>query len=218
MNSRLKSVVAGLFIAVLAVSFVAGGEIKLPAPKTDGGKGIFDALKSRASATGNAFPTGAVSQEELSTILWAASGLNRPGKGWTVPMAMGSEPYARVYVASKDGVYLYSWKSHALIEVSKENIMDKISPQKFATTAPYVLVFTSDDAVMSKLPYPAPPEVKLEMAAVAVGAMTQDVYLAADALGIGGRYAMTMNADLLRKTLALPEADKLFCIMPIGKR
>ena len=91
--------------SVLCVS--ARADIKLPEPQIEGGSGIFTLLKSRASAVSGNYPTGQVSQAELSTLLWAASGLNRPGKGWTVPLAMGREPYCKVYVAGDEGTFLY---------------------------------------------------------------------------------------------------------------
>ena len=80
--------------------------IALPPPATEGGLGLFSALKKRSSVSGGDFSTAEVSLEELSTVLWAASGLNRGQTGWTVPMAEGLEPYVKIYVAGPDGVWL----------------------------------------------------------------------------------------------------------------
>ncbi|MDR1322931.1 MAG: SagB/ThcOx family dehydrogenase, partial [Candidatus Margulisbacteria bacterium] len=70
-----------LFLLVFLA--VAGAEAllpePLPQPRTSGGEGIFTLLEKRASGTRNAFPTGAVSDQELATILWAATGRNRNG-------------------------------------------------------------------------------------------------------------------------------------------
>jgi nitroreductase len=192
----------------------AEADIKLAEPRTEGGSGIFALLKSRASAVSSNYPTGQVSQEELSTLLWAASGLNRPGKGWTVPLAMGREPYCKVYVAGDEGTFLYDWKEHSLKEISKDNVKSTIGRQSFVANASYVLIFVTDGKALGNLNNPRAEE----WARVAVGAMTQNVYLAADSLNIGVRYIASLSADVARASLKLEEGDVPLCIVPIGKR
>ena len=203
-----------LTVLFLCLAGVAAAEtIKLPPPQTAGGPGLFDMLKNRASATGGAFPTGKVSHEELSTLLWAATGLNRPDKGWTVPMAMGREPYCRVYITGEEGTFLYDWKTHSLIETSKEDARKEVGSQSFVAGASHVLIFVSDGKTLES--FGARGEA---WGAVAVGAMTQNVYLAAEALGIGTRYIAGLKPDVVRSACALESVDAPICIMPIGKR
>jgi nitroreductase len=204
--------VALLLAVVLSAS--AEADVKLPEPRMDGGSGIFALLKTRASAVASSYPTGQVSQEELSTLLWAASGLNRPGKGWTIPLAMGREPYCKVYVASDEGTFLYDWKEHSLKEISKDNIKNTIGNQAFVAKASHVLIFVTDGKALGGLNNSR----TAEWGYVAVGAMTQNVYLAADSLNIGVRYMMSLSADVARASLKLEESDIPVCIMPIGKR
>jgi len=47
--------------------------------------------------------------------------------------------------------------------------------------------------------------------------MTQNVYLAAAALGIGARYVHTLNADEIRRALKLPPGDVPIALMLLGK-
>lgn len=190
----------------------AGADAELPAPRTEGGNGIFAVLKNRASAVASSYPTGQVSLEELSTLLWAATGLNRP-KGWTVPMAMGREPYCKVYVAGGDGVFLYDWRRNALKEISKDDIKGTIGAQAFVASASHVLIFVIDGAAVESFGARG-----ADWGYVAAGAMTQDVYLAAEALGIGARYMASLSSDVARKSLKLGPKDIPVCIMPIGKR
>jgi nitroreductase len=200
---------------ILAASCIpVHADVKLPEPRTEGGSGIFSLLKSRASALGSGYPTGKVSQEELATLLWAATGLNRTGKGWTVPMAMGREPYCKVYVASDDGTFLYDWKEHALKEISKNNVKGTIGRGAFVAQASHVLVFVTDGKALAGLGGGR----GADWGFFAVGAMTQNVYLAADALDIGVRYMASLSADVARASLQLQENDVPVCIMPIGKR
>lgn len=216
----------GVFLLASVLASAAGAAIipeptstqisfSLPAPQKSGGQGVFDALATRASATQGNFPTGKISPKELSTILWAASGLNRPDRGWTVPMAMGREPYCKIYALGHDGAFRYDWKKHELVTVAREDIRPDISGQAFVAKAPYVLVFVADGKGLSSFKEPS---VALSWANVAAGAMTQNVYLASGALGIGARYMASFNEAVARDALQLDKNDMGICIMPLGKR
>ena len=205
-----------LAAAVLLPVGAASADVSLPAPQRTGGSGVFDALGSRASAVGADFASMKdVSLENLSTVLWAATGLNREEKGWTVPMAMGMEPYVKVYVARSDGTFLYDWRAHALKEVSKEDVRGRVGKQDFVAKAPCTLIFVSDSAALSRKFKDNDGE---EFAAVAAGAMTQNVYLASGALGIGTRYIRSARDDEIERILSLPDDDDVLCIMPMGVR
>lgn len=186
----------------------------LPDPRQSGGMGLFEALKKRSSAAGGDFSLAEVTKEELSTILWAASGLNRGTKGWTVPMARGVPPYCRVYVAANDGVFLYDWKNHGLERISGDNIKSKIGKQSFVKKAWYTLIFVSDSEILSQF---KSEETAREFSHVAVGAMTQNIYLACAALTVGARYIHSMNRDEIVRALKLPEGDNPIALMLLGK-
>jgi nitroreductase len=174
---------------------------------------LFEALKKRASAPGGDFPTGALEKEELSTILWAATGLNRGEKGWTVPMARGLEPYCKVYVADETGVSLYNWKTHSLDEISGDDIRAKSGSQNFVRSASCILIVTADAGALAAFNE----RDGRDFANVAAGAMTQDIYLASAALGVGTRYIHSMKEDDIRAALRLDEKDWPICLMMLGK-
>jgi hypothetical protein len=205
-------------ILITALSLPASaalGDSSLPAPQTEGGMGIFTALKNRSSAPSGDFPIGALSAQELSNLLWAASGLNRGEKGWTVPMSRGLAPYCRIYVADSAGVSLYDWKNHQLQSISPQNIKARLGSQNFVKNAPVILVIVSNhkDLIASFK------EEKLaaEFANVLVGAMTQDIYLAGAAMNIGARYIHSMQVGEIKAALELPEGDEPICLMMLGK-
>ncbi len=52
--------------------------IKLPAPQTEGGKPLMQALKLRQSTRGDYGPEEKLPMQTLSNLLWAADGVNRP--------------------------------------------------------------------------------------------------------------------------------------------
>ena len=217
MFTVFKRLCVFLLVAVVLLPVgAASADVPLPAPQRSGGLGVFDALGSRASAVGADFASMKdVSLENLSTVLWAATGLNRGEKGWTVPMAMGMEPYVKIYVARADGTFLYDWRTHALKEVSKEDVRGRIGKQDFVAKAPCTLIFVSDSAALSRKFKDDDGE---EFAAVAAGAMTQNVYLASGALGIGTRYIRSARDDEIERILSLRDDDDVLCIMPMGVR
>ncbi|MDR1082098.1 MAG: nitroreductase family protein, partial [Deltaproteobacteria bacterium] len=189
-------------------------DIDLPAPRTEGGIGIFEALKKRSSVAGGDFSPAEVSMDELSTVLWAASGLNRGESGWTVPMAEGLPPYVDVYAIGNAGTYRYDWKANRLVEISQENIKGKIAHQGFVRRAAWILAFASNPEGLARLRHP---EAGPDFAQVLTGAMTQDVYLAAGALNLGSRYIHSFYTDELKAGLKLPEGSVPIALMLIGK-
>ena len=202
-----------VLVLLVSASPALAGE-KLPDPQQSGGPGLFDALKKRSSAAGGDFSLAEVTRKELSTILWAASGLNRGAKGWTVPMWKGVPPYCRVYVAANEGVFLYDWKDHSLEKISGENIKGKIGRQAFVKKAWYTLIFVADAEILAQF---KSDDITRDFSHVAVGAMTQNVYLACAALTVGARYVHAMNTDEIVRALQLPEGDKPLALMLLGK-
>ena len=213
MSKKLMVLLAGV-LCCFVITASASADIQLPEPRRDGGEGIFTLIERRASGPREDFPSGAISDEKLSTILWAASGRNRGDNGWTVPMSFSRPPYVKIFVARSDGAFLYDWEKQSIIKVTDENILPKISDDEFVQTAPCVLVFVSAPDVLGEregiegnvLEY------------IATGAMTQQIYLAADALDISVRYMIFMKADAIKSELKLEELEVPLCILPLGKR
>ena len=202
-----------VFVFLLGAATANAGEA-LPAPQQTGGMGLFETLKKRSSAAGGDFSLAEVTKEELSTILWSASGINRGAKGWTVPMWRGVPPYCRVYVAANEGVFLYDWKEHSLEKISDENIKGKIGKQAFVKKAWYTLIFVSDAEILAQF---KSDDISRDFSHVAVGAMTQNVYLASAALKVNTRYIHAMNSDEIIRALKLPKGDTPIALMLLGK-
>ena len=80
-----------------------GEEIALVQVPPKGGLTIDEALRNRRSW--REYNPGALSLEELSGIVWAAAGENRPEEGrLTAPSALALYP-VRLYVFFAEGVY-----------------------------------------------------------------------------------------------------------------
>jgi nitroreductase len=194
----------------LAAPLAAADAVKLPAPRKSGGPDVLAAIETRAS--GSSF-SGAVSDEELATVLWAATGRNRDGGGWTIPMAMGKPPYCDIYVAGKNSAHLYDRENHALIPAASGDLRSKIAKQDIAKNAYYSLVVVMDGAAAKAIRK----DTWEQIAGFAVGAATQNIYLACEALGLKTRFIISVNPDVARKELALHDGDVVACIMALGK-
>ena len=209
----MRKTVLSIVVAA-AISFsgivVAGEGKALPAPNTSGGKPVLEALSLRGS--GAAF-TGAVSDADLATVLWAATGRNREDGGWTVPLAMGKPPYCTVYVVGKDGAFRYDWKNHSLIKVNDADLREPIGMQGFVKSSYYNLVMVINGAEAKAVGK----QNWLEYGSYAVGAMTQNIYLAAGALGLNARFVISINKNEVIKGLGLEGDDTPVCVMVLGK-
>jgi Nitroreductase len=201
-------------IAVFAASLQAGEVIKLPAPQKTGGVDVLKAIDMRASASGAEFPKGKLSRQDLSTLLWAASGLNRDGnEKWTVPMAMGRPPYTKVYVTDKEGVYLYDWQNHALVVVSTDTkAHGSIPMQGFGKTASTNIYMVPDMAQLSESSNGE------EWGALLAGAMSQNIYLAAEAVGVGARLVYSIERERAGEAFGLKDGETALFAIILGKK
>jgi len=89
--------------------------IKLNEPNKKRGLPVMEALSIRASV--REWSDKELSLQDLSDLLWAANGINRPdSKKRTASSAQNAQD-VDIYVFRKDGVYLYDHIGHALVPV-----------------------------------------------------------------------------------------------------
>ena len=94
-----------------------GAEIALLKPDSKAGMTVNEALENRRSW--REYAPEALSLEELSGVMWAAGGVNRPADGrLTAPSALALYP-VRVYAFFAEGVYSYDAKARKLVRVAE---------------------------------------------------------------------------------------------------
>lgn len=176
-----------LLAAVLAGNLLAQS-IDLPAPQKTGGMPLMDALAKRSTA--RAFATNELSSQQISSLLWAAFGVNRPGGKRTAPSAMDRRE-TDVYVLLKQGAYVYSAASNKLDLVVTNDIRALGGMQSFVKDAPVTLVFVADLAKEG-----SNNEGSRNMANIDVGYISQNVYLfcASEGLVTGARAMVDKKA------------------------
>jgi len=167
--------------ALLAASLY-GQDITLPAPQKTGGMPLMEALAKRS--TTRAFDSRDLSSQQLSSLLWAAFGINRPDGKRTAPSANNKQA-TDVYVLLKQGVYGYDAKANQLNLVLAEDVRKLGGTQSFVTNAPVTLVFVADLSKMGG----GSEEAKRNTANINVGYISENVYLfcASEGLVTGAR-------------------------------
>lgn len=178
-----------VFALTMLASGIANAEnIVLPAPETTGGKPLMQAMAERK--TEREFADKPVSAKDLSNILWAAYGFNRPGKR-TIPTAR-NEQGMDVYVLTADGAFLYNAKDNVLEQVVKKDLRDLLVPQDFARKAPLTLLFV---------------EKQHKYAGMHAGSAYQNVGLYCASAGLNNVVRGMYDADGLAKALNLGDRE-----------
>jgi len=198
------------FCVAAQVAAEAAKSIQLPAPQMTGGKPLMEALKSRS--TQREFSTEALPPQELSNLLWAACGINRPDKGLrTAPTAMNKQEID-VYVALAAGLYLYDAKANALNLVLAQDLREATGKQPFVKDAPVDLVYVADYAKMGT----GPKEQKDFYSATDTGYISENVYLYCASAGLATVVRGYVDRDALAKTMNLGVDQKIMLAQTIG--
>ena len=199
MNTGLLLVVVlcGALVALPACakaeSTSEGGAARmvLPAPDKSGGKPLMQALALRAS--NRSISRQPLPKRDLSNILWAAWGVNRPDGRRTVPTARNTQAVA-LYAAMANGVWRYEGERHELIKISNEDWRTEFGG------APLTLIYAAEEG-----PY----------AGMHVGSMYQNAGLYCASAGLANVVKGT-GVSALRGRLPLPSGYSVLIIQLVG--
>jgi SagB-type dehydrogenase family enzyme len=186
----------------------AGNDISLPEPQVDNKVNLTSALKARKST--RSFQAKEISLKDLSTILWAANGVNRENGKRTAPSAFGKY-FINIYVASDQGVYSYIPEKHLLKFVNDKNIKAKLGG--VGKTASHVLVFT---AQLNELPFFVGKEERVKVAYGTGGCIGENVYLMTSDLNLGTCLMSSINEKAVHQAIPLGKDETPLYIMPLG--
>ena len=108
--------------------------IKLSSPDKNRGSSIMKALSDRHSD--REYAAKELSLQDLSDLLWAANGINRPDGKRTAPSALNKQDID-IYVIMKEGAYLYDAKANSLQPIAKGDHRAAVAgSQDFVKSAP----------------------------------------------------------------------------------
>ena len=182
----------------------------LPRPSTENSRSLMAALKNRRST--RHFSTRPIPRQMLSDLLWAANGINRPESGYRTAPSPKNSREIEIYLARKDGAYLYDPCLHQLINLSPEDIRSYCGIQKFVSKAPLNLVYVADFSRLGD----REDQKKYFYAAADTGFIGQNVYLFCAAFGLGTVIRDWIDRPSLAKKLQLREDQKIILAQTIG--
>ena len=183
--------------------------IKLNEPDKTRGSAIMKALNDRQSI--REYSSESLRPQDLSDLLWATNGINRPDGKRTAPSCRNFQD-VEVYVVLAEGAYWYDAKEHALNPVSVGDYRGAVaSGQEFAKTAPLSIVLVAD---MTK--YGNMSEQSKLMAAIDVGIVCQNINIACAGLGLATVPRGTMDQAILKTALKLTDHHLLLMNNPVG--
>lgn len=184
--------------------------IALPPPVMAGGMSLMQALEARRSV--REYADRPVSDQDLSNLLWAAWGVNRPQEdGRTVPRWRDAY-LLDVYVIRADGVWLYEPKTHRLLFHMAGDLRGQTTTgQPFVATAPLNLAYAIDT---SKITGESEDD-KNATAGATAGVTGQSVYLYCASAGLATVFRESVPASLA-KTLKLAPGQIIQFAQTVG--
>jgi len=199
----------------------------LPVPKTDSDISVEHALANRRSH--RSFQDRALSKEQLSQILWAAYGVTLPvpdspsarGGLRTAPSAGALYPLEIYAVIGnvegvEPGVYRYISEEHKIVMTVDGDVRGGLREaalgQRMVSDAPATVFFSAVfERTTARYGERGSKYVYIE-----VGHSAQNVYLQAEALGLGTCAIGAFTDSSVRQVLSLPANEEPLYLMPIG--
>ena len=193
--------------------------MKLPLPQKDLDFPLMKALEKRRST--RKWKGTSLSEQELSNLLWAACGITKEetdrakSKRTAVPSAHNWQEI-KIYVALKEGLFLYDEKNHQLIQTLSKDIRGDIGTQKMMHSAPVRLIYVSDFSKLSKY-FVKNDDLRWLIAGTDTGFISQNVYLYCATAKLSTVILGWVNRDKLHKIMGLKECEKIVYTQVVGK-
>ncbi len=207
----MKKHIVSMVLATILCSTLSMAQVqKLPAPSKSLGKNVMEALWNRSSST--EFSDKMLSDQDLSNLLFAAIGVNRPSEGkLTSPTARNFQEI-RVFVFTAKGVSEYLNKENALKQMAKGDHRGLIADrQDWAKTAPVSLLIVADEKKFGS----SDSKAKVTMG-IDAGIVSENINIFCAGAGFVTRPRMTMDTPAIKKLLKLSDAETPLLNNPVG--
>lgn len=199
--------------AIILLSFTAISQqniVDLPKPEKKGGKPLMEALNERQSS--RSFSDKLMPRQNLSDMLWAAFGINRPENSKRTAPTSRNVQDIDIYVVTKEGAYLYLPEKHALQHIVGDDIREFMGKQEFVADAAVNIVYVSD---FSKYKGDND-EVKKITASAHCGFIGQNVYLYAASEGLSCVFRAWIDKELIHEKLGLEKNQHVMYSQTVG--
>ncbi len=209
----MRKMLLTLSMVVLTLSLGAQEHtsIVLNPPDMTRGFPVMKAFSFRSSV--NEFDTAELTLRDLSDLLWAANGINRPESGKrTAPSAQNAQDID-VYVFMRSGIYLYDAKKHQLDLINNRDYRDLLAgKQTFVAKAPVIFLLVSD---ISKFRH-GEDSLKVIFGAEDAGIVSQNISIFCASANLATRPRGSMDRQRLREVLDLKQSQQLMLNHPVS--
>jgi SagB-type dehydrogenase family enzyme len=196
--------------------------MKLIPPRFDGDISLERTIKNRRSC--RSFTPRSLTLAEFSQLLWAAYGLTGE-RGFGRAVASGGALYPMDLYAvlgkagvedSEEGLYHYEPRGHRVNQMARGDLRGHVAraslSQMWMAGAPVNLVISAEFSRISG----KYGERGTRYALMEAGHMGQNIFLQAEALGLGAGIVGAFDDDRVAGILELPERHEPLLIMPVG--
>ena len=187
----------------------ASKTIALPAPQKEGGMPLMEAISKRRSD--REFASTELPLPTLSNLLWAAYGVNRLEGGRTAPSALNAQE-VDLCVALPSGAYFHNAPTNSLELVVSSDLRRITGYQDFVDEAPLDIIFVADYS-RTKL---VPVGLRESYAAVAAGAISQNLYLFAASNGLATVIRAWIGREAIANALGLSHDQQVLLSQTVG--
>jgi SagB-type dehydrogenase family enzyme len=202
-----------LFCFVLGPSLIYAQDlepVKLPPPRTDGGKPLMQVLKERSSS--RSFKSDTIPLQVMSDLLWAAWGINRPESGRRTAPSASNKQEIDVYVVTAKGTFVYDAVNHCLNQVIADDIRALTGTQAFVSEAPVNLVYVADFSKMGS----ADDSQKYSTSSANTGFISENVYLFCTSEGLATVVRGSVDKPALEAAMKLRPEQKVILAQTVG--
>ena len=206
---------------IVATATLSDEPVALPAPSRDTPDGVSVEAALAARRSHRAYQSTPLILSEAGQLLWAAQGVSYQENRRTAPSAGALYPLEVYLVAGSvqgldPGVYHYKPEEHTLTRMlvgDKRGALSQASlDQDVLRDAPAIIALA---AVFERTTVKYG-ERGLQYVHNEVGAAAQNVYLQAEALGLGTVFVGAFHDDPVREVLQLPAPQEPLALLPIG--
>lgn len=202
-----------LFCFILGPSLINAQDlksVKLPPPRTDGGKPLMQVLKERSSS--RSFKSDTIPLQVMSDLLWAAWGINRPESGRRTAPSASNKQEIDVYVVTAKGAFVYDAVNHCLNQVIADDIRALTGTQPFVSEAPVNLVYVADFSKMGN----ADDSQKYSTSSANTGFISENVYLFCTSEGLATVVRGSVDKPALEAAMKLRPEQKVILAQTVG--
>jgi len=223
MMERWFGLSLGFFLAMGLLEVRTGdASISLPKPSFDGKVSVEKAIKGRRTVRD--FREKSLSLNHLSQLVWAGQGITDSSENKRAAPSGGALYPLDIYILvgengvekMKGGVYRYLPKEHSLLPVTKGDRRREIAlaslSQMWMARAPIIFIITAEyRRITGKYG-----ERGIRYALIEVGHVGQNLFLQAEALGLGAGIVGAFNDAEVSNIAGLPPKHEPLLIMPVG--